>query len=126
MDTGGKTGRGVGRAGVGWGQAKEPASRCARVCQNYPLGKYSLDSPRNAIHYARSAGEVSRELPGKCREILGSAGSFEKLRGSLTPSQRHARIFSKEHALTEFLLLSIARVSRPAAKESDKRRSAKE
>ena len=24
----------------GWGQAKEAASRCARVCQNYPLANY--------------------------------------------------------------------------------------
>ena len=33
----------VGRVGVGVGvgeQAKEPASQCARVCQNFPLAKY--------------------------------------------------------------------------------------
>ena len=30
-------GRGLGGWGVGWGPAKEPASHCARVCQNYPL-----------------------------------------------------------------------------------------
>ena len=40
-------GKGVGRvAGVGWGQVKEPASQCARVCQNYPLAIYPLVSPR--------------------------------------------------------------------------------
>ena len=32
--------------GVGWGQAKELASQCARVCQNYPLAIYPLVSPR--------------------------------------------------------------------------------
>ena len=25
---------------MGWAQAKEPASQCARVCQNYPLANY--------------------------------------------------------------------------------------
>ena len=31
----------VGRVeGVGWGQAKEPASQCARVCPNCPLAIY--------------------------------------------------------------------------------------
>ena len=33
--------------GVGWGQAKEPASRRARVCQNYPLAIYPLVSPQS-------------------------------------------------------------------------------
>ena len=33
---------GVGRVGGGWGQAKEPASQCARVCQNYLLAIYPL------------------------------------------------------------------------------------
>ena len=43
----GKGGEGVGRTGgVEWGQAQEPASQCARVCQNYPLGNYHLVSPR--------------------------------------------------------------------------------
>ena len=32
--------------GGGWGQAMEPASPCARVCQNYPLANYPLVSPR--------------------------------------------------------------------------------
>ena len=32
--------------GAGWGQAKKPASQCARVCQNYPLAIYLLVSPR--------------------------------------------------------------------------------
>ena len=32
--------------GVGWGQTKEPASQCARFCQNYPLAIYPLVSPR--------------------------------------------------------------------------------
>ena len=42
-------GAGDGR-GVGWEPAKEPAklpfSKCARVCQNYPLANYPLVSPR--------------------------------------------------------------------------------
>ena len=36
---------GGGEGAVGWGQAKEPAIECARVCQNYPLENYPLDSP---------------------------------------------------------------------------------
>ena len=36
---------GEGRA-VGWGPAKEAASQCARVCQNYPLANYPLVSPQ--------------------------------------------------------------------------------
>ena len=31
--------KGVGRVGVGWGQAKEPASQRKRICQKYPFGK---------------------------------------------------------------------------------------
>ena len=31
--------------GAGWGQAKEPASQFASVCQNYPLANYPLVSP---------------------------------------------------------------------------------
>ena len=30
---------------MGWGPAKEPASPCARVCQNYLLANYPLVSP---------------------------------------------------------------------------------
>ena len=30
---------------MGWGPAHEPASQCARVCQNYPLANYPLVSP---------------------------------------------------------------------------------
>ena len=33
-------GGGWGGWGVGWGQTKEPASQCARVCQNYPSTNY--------------------------------------------------------------------------------------
>ena len=31
---------------MGWGQAKEPASQCTRVCQNCPLANYPLVSHR--------------------------------------------------------------------------------
>ena len=40
-----KKGKGEG-VGLGSGQAKEPASQCARVCENYPLANYPLVSPR--------------------------------------------------------------------------------
>ena len=33
-----------------------------------------------------------REFPGTSGEILGSPGSYQKLWGSVTPSQRHAKI----------------------------------
>ena len=42
-------GKGEGGGKGGWwggGLAKEPASQCARVCQNYPSVNYSLVSPR--------------------------------------------------------------------------------
>ena len=45
VETEGK-GKGVGRVGGGWEQAKEPASQCARVCRNYALANYPLVSPR--------------------------------------------------------------------------------
>ena len=34
---------------MGWGQAKELASQCAGVCQDYPLPNYPLVSSRNKI-----------------------------------------------------------------------------
>ena len=41
-------GEGGGEEGwVGWGQAKEPASQCIRVCQNYPLAICLLVSHRS-------------------------------------------------------------------------------
>ena len=33
-------------SGAGWGHAKELASQCVQVCQNYPLANYPLASPR--------------------------------------------------------------------------------
>ena len=36
----GKEVEGGGLVGWGWGQAKEPASQCARVCQKYPLANF--------------------------------------------------------------------------------------
>ena len=41
-------GKGVGRVGGGVGPAKERASQCACVCQNYPLANCPLVSPRLA------------------------------------------------------------------------------
>ena len=38
--------RGWGGWGARWGQAKEPASQCARVCRNGPLANCPLASPR--------------------------------------------------------------------------------
>ena len=40
-------GRGLWGWGVGWWQAKEPASECASFCQNYPLANYPLATPPN-------------------------------------------------------------------------------
>ena len=35
--------------GVGWGPAKDSASQCARVSQNYPIANYPLVSPRSQL-----------------------------------------------------------------------------
>ena len=37
------------------GQAKEPASQCARICQNYPLAIYPLSEPIFGKGMRRSA-----------------------------------------------------------------------
>ena len=37
---------GWGGWGVRWGPAKEPASQCARICQNYPLASYPFSFPQ--------------------------------------------------------------------------------
>ena len=50
----------------GWGggrQAKEPASQCARVCQNYPPANYSLVSPRTSAKQKCCRGRDSRPSP---------------------------------------------------------------
>ena len=39
-------GKGEGGGEAVWGPAKELASQCARVCQNYPLANYPLVPPR--------------------------------------------------------------------------------
>ena len=43
-------------AGAGWGQAQEPASQCARVCQNYPLAIYPVVSSRRKSDFCRILG----------------------------------------------------------------------
>ena len=40
-----------------WGQATESASRCALLCQNYPLAIYRLVAPkRNQRHFRQLKG----------------------------------------------------------------------
>ena len=41
-----------GKRGVGWGQAKERASPCAGICQNYPLANYPLVSPQRECFWS--------------------------------------------------------------------------
>ena len=49
-----RKGKGGGEGGgVGWGQTKEQASRCAHVCQNYPLAVCPLVFPREVRQIAR-------------------------------------------------------------------------
>ena len=45
---------------VGWGEAKQKASQCAHVCQNYPLAIYPLVSPRNQCQRP----DLTRQSPG--------------------------------------------------------------
>ena len=81
-------GKGVGRWGRevgGQGQTKEPASQCARVCQNYPLAIYLLVSPRSPApsflggggdlvsHYSAIGDTISCDAP--CSAI-GFRGKF--------------------------------------------------
>ena len=54
------------------GEAKEPASQCARICQNYPLANYSLvrnASSPNGVFLGRVScgrpGVVRVDVPGQ-------------------------------------------------------------
>ena len=44
------------------------------------------------FHSERTSGEVVEKLPGKFGELPGKSGDFPEARGSLTPSQRLAKI----------------------------------
>ena len=48
------------------------------------------------FHSERTSGEVAEKLPGKFGELLGKSAEFPEARGSLTPSQRLAKFFSKQ------------------------------
>ena len=74
MEKKGKGGRGWGGLGVGWGQTKELANRCARVCQNYPLAIYSLAFPRRLSFWVRRP-------PGGC--LLRKGVGVDKFAHSL-------------------------------------------
>ena len=52
------------------------------------------------IYNERCFGEVAEELPGKFRENSGRSRDFPEARGSLTPSQRHAKIVSNSQRKT--------------------------
>ena len=74
-----KRGRGWGGWAVGWGPAKELASQCARVCQNYPLAIYPLVSPdprvRDAEMTIKIIFERSSQKGGSARgSKRGSTG----------------------------------------------------
>ena len=55
------------------------------------------------IHSEQSSGEAAGELLEKLGEHLGNPWSFQKLWGSLTPSQRHAQIVSQRGVSSEYL-----------------------
>ena len=46
------------------------------------------------FHSERTSGEVAEKLPGKFGELPGKSGDFPEARGSLTPSQRPAKLVS--------------------------------
>ena len=46
------------------------------------------------FHSERTSGEVAEKLPGEVRELPGKSGDFPEARGSLTPSQRLAKLVS--------------------------------
>ena len=56
-------------------------------------------NPWTAIkfHSERTSGEVAEKLPGKFGELPGKSGDFPEARGSLTPSQRLAKLVSKRN-----------------------------
>ena len=76
---------GGGWGGVGWGPAKEPASQCARVCQNYPLAIYPLVSPR--------IGKViiSNMTVEEGQKTTKKKGSRQVLQGENTKKGRKAK-----------------------------------
>ena len=46
------------------------------------------------FHSEGTSGEVAEKLPGKFGELPGKSGDFPEARGSLTPSQRLAKLVS--------------------------------
>ena len=58
------------------------------------------------FHSERTSGEVAEKLPGKFGELPGKSGDFPEARGSLTPSQRLAKIVSKSRVHAKGVVLS--------------------
>ena len=48
------------------------------------------------FHSERTSGEVAEKLPGRFGELLGKSGDFPETQGSLTPSQRLAKLVSNQ------------------------------
>ena len=48
------------------------------------------------FHSERTSGKSPKKLPGKFGELPGKPGDFPEARGSLTPSQRLAKLISKK------------------------------
>ena len=73
-----------GGGGLGWGPAKEPASQCARFCQNHPLlgGRFGhflfflLGEGEVGVRSAsRGGGDVVLRIPGGgVSQVCGGGG----------------------------------------------------
>ena len=98
---GGKGGRGRAGGGVGWGLVKEPASQCARVCQDYPLANYPLvclPKFRNnmEVSHCFREGTESRcfqrdsHIRARSKEALRLPGAtWDRFRCTVEPSPGH-------------------------------------
>ena len=88
----GKGGRGGGR----WGQAKELASQCARVCQNHPLANHPLLSGTEKQPQYRVLGGIS------CRRQGGYPGGHPHPKNSLPHrSERGNIMFFARMSMTQ-------------------------
>ena len=77
MENEGQGERGGGGLGVGWELGKEPASQCARVCQNYPLANYPLAFSQSHSEGSAILGVLGVSLSGAEGAPKSSSADFK-------------------------------------------------